>query len=98
LRDRRGLNDGKLELGDRSAIDAMIATHGVVFEPASKRLWVSESPHLLGRFVSFDLAEFLAPSLTPEALPELPTLNQDPLLTSGDYERWRASRSKPAED
>ncbi|HEY8943016.1 MAG TPA: C45 family peptidase, partial [Polyangiaceae bacterium] len=32
LRDRRGAGDRQLALGDRDAIDALIATHGVVFQ------------------------------------------------------------------
>jgi hypothetical protein len=74
LRDRRGPGDVKLPLGDRRAIDALIATHGVIFDTRTRTLWVSEAPHLLGRFVAFDLVRMLdddyQPSLTP--LPALP--------------------------
>ena len=55
LRDRKGLGDAVLALGDRSAINALIATHGVVMDTKQRVLWVGESPHLLGRFVAFDL-------------------------------------------
>ena len=48
-------------------------------------LWVSESPHLLGRFVAFDLKRLLAPDYDPERESELPASSEDPLLTSGDY-------------
>lgn len=79
LRDRRGANGRALELGDRDAIDALIATHGVVFETAERRLWVSRGPHLLGEFVAFDLAHALAPNATPEPDAALPTIAADPL-------------------
>lgn len=55
LRDRAGPRGQKLALGDRNAIDALIATHGVVMDTQKLELWVSEGPHLLGRFVRFDL-------------------------------------------
>lgn len=90
LRDRQGPGDAKLALGDRSAINALIATHGVVMDTKSRTLWVSESPHLLGRFVAFDLKRMLAPDYDPEHPPELEATGEDPLLTSGEYDRFRA--------
>jgi isopenicillin-N N-acyltransferase like protein len=78
LRDRTGVGDVPLPLGDRRAIDALIATHGVLFDTASRTLWVSEAPHLLGRFVAFDLRRMLDPAYAPEASP-LPALPADPL-------------------
>ncbi|HTA92636.1 MAG TPA: C45 family peptidase [Polyangiaceae bacterium] len=92
LRDRLGSGDTQLALGDRSAINALIATHGVVMDTKQRILWVSESPHLLGRFVAFDLKRALAPDYDPAHAPELDTIAEDPLLTSGDYARWKAQR------
>jgi len=60
LRDHSGAGDVPLPPGDRRAIDALIATHGVVFDTRTKTLWVSEAPHLSGRFVAFDLERMLA--------------------------------------
>jgi hypothetical protein len=88
LRDRQGLGDKTLSLGDRSAINALIATHGVVMDTKQRILWVSESPHLLGRFVAFDLKRMLAPDYDPERSSELPASAEDPLLSSGDYARF----------
>jgi isopenicillin-N N-acyltransferase like protein len=92
LRDRRGTGDRELALGDRSAINALIATHGVVMDTKQRVLWVSESPHLLGRFVAFDLKRVFAPGYDPEQVLELPQSGEDPLLTSGDYARFRATQ------
>jgi isopenicillin-N N-acyltransferase like protein len=89
LRDRKGPGDRALALGDRSAINALIATHGVVMDTKQRVLWVSESPHLLGRFVAFDLKRVFSPDYDPERTPELPQSGEDPLLTSGEYERFR---------
>lgn len=83
LRDRRGRGGAELPLGDRRAIDALIATHGVVFDTTAKRLYVSESPHLLGRFVGFDLERELGDEAAP---PDgRPTVPPDPLLASPDW-------------
>ncbi|MEI9949672.1 MAG: hypothetical protein WDO74_12005 [Pseudomonadota bacterium] len=93
LRDRKGPGDRSLALGDRSAINALIATHGVIMDTKQRVLWVSESPHLLGRFVAFDLKRLLAPDYDPEQASELPASGEDPLLTSGDYARFRATQN-----
>lgn len=89
LRDRKGPGGRELALGDRSAINALIATHGVVMDTKQRILWVSESPHLLGRFVAFDLKRMLALDYDPEHSGELAASAEDPLLTSGDYARFR---------
>ena len=59
-------------------------------ETGPRVLWVSESPHLLGKFRAFDLRRLLAEGYDPandvtvgEALPE------DPLLSSGEYAAWK---------
>jgi isopenicillin-N N-acyltransferase-like protein len=67
LRDKRGVGDAMLPLGDRRAIDALIATHGVVIDTTDKTMWVSEGPHLLGRFIRFDVARLLAADQNPQA-------------------------------
>jgi isopenicillin-N N-acyltransferase-like protein len=90
LRDRKAADGSALPLGDRRAIDALIATHGVVLETGARRLWVSEAPHLLGRFRAFELGRVLAPDYDPERDTEPnETLPEDPLLTSGDYDRFK---------
>jgi isopenicillin-N N-acyltransferase like protein len=78
LRDRLALGDAPLPLGDRRAIDALIATHGVIFDTRERVLWVSEPPHLLGRFVAFDLGRMLSDGYRAEA-GELAALGADPL-------------------
>ncbi|HEY1536990.1 MAG TPA: C45 family peptidase, partial [Polyangiaceae bacterium] len=92
LRDRKGTGDQSLALGDRSAINALIATHGVVMDTKRRILWVSESPHLLGRFVGFDLNRAFAADYDPEHASDLPSIPEDPLLTSGEYGRFRAAK------
>jgi isopenicillin-N N-acyltransferase-like protein len=92
LRDRKGTGDLNLALGDRSAINALIATHGVVMDTLRRVLWVSESPHLLGRFVAFDLNRAFAADYDPEHAAELQSIPEDPLLTSGVYAQFRAAK------
>lgn len=91
LRDRSAASGEPLPLGDRRAIDALIATHGVIMLTGTRVLWVSEAPHLLGKFRAFDLRRLLAPDYDPARdATDLATLPEDELLTSGKYGAWRA--------
>ncbi len=65
LRDRRGLSGGTLALGDRRALDALIATHSVVMDATARVMWVSEGPHLAGRYLRFDVGALLAEGFEP---------------------------------
>lgn len=90
LRDRAAADGSPLPLGDRRAINALIATHGVIMQTGSRTLWVSEAPHLLGRFRAFDLRRLLAPDYAPETDElELETIAEDELLSSGQYAAWQ---------
>jgi isopenicillin-N N-acyltransferase like protein len=93
LRDHSAENGSALPLGDRRAINALIATHGVIMQTGPRVLWVSESPHLLGHFRAFDLRRLLAPDYDPEHdLAQGETLPEDPLLTNGEYAAWKAGQ------
>lgn len=85
--------------GDRRAIDAFIATHGVVADLTSRALWISEGPHLSGRFVKLDPATLVRRSdgQPPEIPPldALETLAIDPALEDGRYAEGRARAGGP---
>jgi hypothetical protein len=57
--DQSGKDEG-CALGDRRAIDAFIAAHGVVADLTARTLWVSAGPHLSGEFVRLDVGDMLA--------------------------------------
>jgi hypothetical protein len=59
LRDRRCTQDPECPRGDRRAIDAGIATHGIIADTAARVLWVGIGPHLDGPFVRLDLRTLL---------------------------------------
>jgi hypothetical protein len=91
LRDRNAASGAALPLGDRRAIDALIATHGVIMQTGPRVLWVSDAPHLLGKFRAFDLRRLLSPEYDPARdTTELEALPEDELLTSGKYAKWKA--------
>jgi isopenicillin-N N-acyltransferase like protein len=55
LRNREGLNNENIGLGNEKAINQLIAHHSIVFEPGKLLVWVSTSPWQLGKFVAYDL-------------------------------------------
>ncbi len=92
LRDHACAEGVDCPLGDRRAIDALIATHGIVADTTDKVLWVSSGPHLSGRFVRFDLRTELSPDHDPAADPPPETSSDDPILHDGRYAAARARR------
>lgn len=85
LRDRRGAAGATLELGDRRAIDGLIATHSVAADVTARELWVSRGPHALGAFDAYGFADFAHPR---------PVAAEDPLLADGAYERLAAEQKR----
>ncbi len=84
LRDKRGLGDQPLGLGNRNALDALIATHSVVVDATDLILWVGIGPHALGRYVGFDLRR----ELLGQDRPQPPELPEDPIQHSEDFRAY----------
>jgi hypothetical protein len=80
LRDRQAADGSPLPLGDRHAIDGLLSAHSVVFDFGQHVLWVGEGPHVLGRFVAFNLRaafDAVAPDESPTVIAADP-LRADP--------------------
>lgn len=95
LRDHRCADDASCPLGDRRAIDALIATHGIVADLTARTLWVSEGPHLSGRFVKIDLGSIVSRDDGVVPGPQLETSSEDPVLREGRYEEGRKRAGGP---
>src|SRR5690606_3094154 len=54
-RDRFGLNNKDIGLGNEKAINQLIAHHSIVMMPDSLKFWVSSDPWQLGTFICYDL-------------------------------------------
>ncbi len=83
LRDRRGLDDAPLGLGNRNALESLATTHSVVVDATAMVMWIAEGPSTLGRYRAIDLAYLLGRGEgRPAPLHDLPP---DPLLYSEQY-------------
>ncbi len=84
LRDKKGPGDVALGLGNRNALDAIIATHGVVVDATALHMWVGEGPHLLGRFRGFDLRH----ELYGEDRQPVSDMPEDPVAQTDEYRAY----------
>ncbi|MBN1416856.1 MAG: choloylglycine hydrolase [Bacteroidales bacterium] len=66
LRNRQGMDNANLGMGNPLAINQLIAHHTVIFKPARQLVWVSTSPYQLGKFVAYDLNKVF--SITKEQI------------------------------
>ena len=57
LRNKKGLGNKEIGFGNEKALNQLLAHHGIVFKPESKKVWVSSNPYQLGEFVEYDLDE-----------------------------------------
>jgi isopenicillin-N N-acyltransferase-like protein len=55
LRDRGGLENTDIGLGNEKSVNQLIAHHSIIFEPQKKLVWVSTGPWQLGEFICYDL-------------------------------------------
>ncbi len=60
LRNRKGMNEENIGMGNEKSLNQLIAHHSVVFKPAKLQMWVSTNPFQLGQFVCYDLNKVFA--------------------------------------
>ncbi|MEV4885626.1 Acyl-coenzyme A:6-aminopenicillanic acid acyl-transferase [Chitinophaga ginsengisegetis] len=88
LRDRGGLHNADIGMGNEKAINQLIAHHSIVFEPKKGMVWVSTAPYQLGQFVAYDLNKiFSMHGLTTdhEVYDSAQNIAADSFLLSKDY-------------
>lgn len=101
LRDKRGLNNENIGLGNEKAVNQLIAHHAVIFRPATKTVWISTKPHQLGQFIAYQLDDVFAKAQTLDTKQALVSdslfIEADPFLTSGGfklYEEFKLLRDR----
>lgn len=93
LRNRQGVDDREIGLGNEKSLNQLLAHHGVVFRPAERKAWVSANPYQLGAFVAYDLKEIFSDERKEMLYKPSETLKEDPFLYGrayAGYERYRA--------
>lgn len=90
LRDKSQQQGQPLAFGNRLAIDAMIATHAVIYDSAQARFYVSQGPALVGVFAGFDLIQ----SFKRKEPVAVPGLGSDPVVPVEQYAKVKRSYLK----
>ena len=89
LRDRSGLDNVNIGMGNEKAINQLIAHHSVIFEPSRRLVWISTNPWQLGSYVCYDLKKifhtFAGLQRKVEITEQDKILPADPFLGSDDY-------------
>lgn len=90
LRDRKGLNNENIGMGNEKAVNQLIAHHSVIFKPEELKVWVSTSPFQLGEYVCYDLNKVFSNSnnISDTLILFEPneTIPAGPFLKSKDFE------------
>lgn len=55
LRNRYGLDNKDIGMGNEKAINQLIAHHSIIFIPQLLQVWISAPPYQLGRYIAYDL-------------------------------------------
>jgi isopenicillin-N N-acyltransferase like protein len=55
LRDRGGMENSDIGMGNEKSVNQLIAHHSIIFEPQKKLVWVSTGPWQLGEYVCYDI-------------------------------------------
>lgn len=95
LRDRKGLHDTDIGMGNEKAINQLIAHHSIIFEPKKLLVWVSTAPWQLGEYVAYDLHKVFAlrgMQQDQEVSDTSLTIPADSFLLSQDYQHFVAFR------
>ena len=87
LRNRAGPHGQDVGLGNRGAIDGLIATHSVVIDASNRTLWVAAAPHTLGAYLPVSLDAILERGTLDPADVVARAIPADPLLASGGFDR-----------
>ncbi len=90
LRDKRGLGDKDIGLGNEKAINQLVAHHGIIFQPEKKLMWISTAPWQLGKFVCYDLEKaFAYKAVANEEIYETAlTIPADSFLLTPEYNAY----------
>lgn len=102
LRDKSGLNNKSIGLGNEKALNQLLAHHAVVFLPNQLKMFVSTNPYQLGKFICYDLNQIFSQENPNELITRnYNYLEEDPFLYSQEfvnYEKYRKLESEIEKD
>lgn len=92
LRNRGGLNDENIGMGNEKNICQLISHHSIIFEPERRNFWISTKPYQLGEYICYNLdsvfAKFPAMSENMDIHNPKFTIAADSFLLSQDFKSF----------
>jgi len=101
VRDKKGLDGKSIGLGNRNAIDGLIACHAVVMDVTTGQMWVAAWPYAEGKFIGVDVLKTLEQgpgNFQVDAPASPPFIGEDSMMAAGSgggasaWQRVQASR------
>lgn len=93
LRDKKGLHDKNIGMGNEKNICQLISHHSIIFKPDERKFWVSTNSYQLGKYVCYDLDSVFAvfPAMTEnrELYIESLSIPPDSFLYSKAYKNFK---------
>ena len=96
LRDRLGIGDKNIGLGNPKSINQLIAYHSVIFKPTSRQMWVSTYPYQIGEFLCYDLNSIFSDSKSLSNIDSL-TIPKDNFINSEAFNNFSYYKQTKAE-
>lgn len=97
LRNREGLKDAAIGLGNEKAINQLLAHHGIIFKPEENKVWISSNPFQMGAFVAYDLdiafQRFMKGGEPLSVAIEELTIPEDDFIHSQDFKNYKEYRT-----
>ena len=97
LRNRYGIGNKDIGVGNEKSINQFIAHHSVIFQPKELRMWVSSAPWQLGEYVCYDLNEVFDCVGTESYVIDAYNIAADSVLMRDDYSRIVSFRERYTE-
>src|SRR5690554_1449893 len=96
LRNKDGLDGKDIGFGNEKALNQLLAHHGIVFKPESRKVWVSSNPYQLGEFVEYDLNEIFKNRKENPAMQTISNvrgnISVDPFVHSKEFQAYEEYR------
>lgn len=86
LRDKAGINNIDIGIGNEKALCQMISHHAVIFMPEQQKVWVSTPPYQLGDFICYDLNDVFDSKVIK--YDSTMTITKDPFLSTEKYSNY----------
>jgi len=93
MRDKAGLQNADIGMGNEKSINQIIAHHSIIFQPAKLKVWISTSPYQIGPYLVYNLNKVFSDTFdiqkTATVYEPQETIKADTFLYSHQYKLFK---------